>query len=79
MGRTTLIRSRLATGLGTFLMVWIAAQVWWLGVHWLHVLYFVLGLVELTQGLKYRKKSGYIRIKRGGHGNSMPTNIRRMR
>jgi hypothetical protein len=45
----------IAAGLGTFLMVWIAAQVWWMGVHWLHVLYFVLGLVELTLGLKYRR------------------------
>jgi hypothetical protein len=45
----------IAAGLGTFLMLWIAAQVWWMGVHWLHVLYFVLGLVELTLGLKYRR------------------------
>ena len=46
-----------AAGLGTFLIVWIAAQVWWMGVHWLHVLYFVLGLVELTLGLMFRKYS----------------------
>ena len=45
----------IAAGLGTFLMVWIAAQVWWMGVHWLHVLYFVLGLVELTLGLRLRR------------------------
>ncbi len=45
----------IAAGLGTFLMVWIAAQVWWMGVHWLHVLYFVLGLVELTLGLMFRR------------------------
>ena len=45
----------IAAGLGTFLVVWIAAQVWWMGVHWLHVLYFVLGLVELTLGLKLRR------------------------
>jgi hypothetical protein len=46
--------SEIAAGLGTFLLVWIAAQVWWIGGHWLHVLYFVLGLVELTQGLAIR-------------------------
>ena len=44
-----------AAGLGTFLMVWITAQVWWMGVHWLHALYFVLGLVELTLGLMFRR------------------------
>jgi len=47
----------IAAGLGTFLILWIAAQVWWMGVHWLHVLYFVLGLVELTLGLMFRKFS----------------------
>jgi hypothetical protein len=45
----------IAAALGTFLMVWIAAQVWWMGVHWLHMLYFVLGLVELTLGLMSRR------------------------
>jgi len=45
----------IAAWLGTFLMVWIAAQVWWMGAHWLHVLYFVLGLVELTLGLVFRR------------------------
>jgi len=59
----------IAAGLGTFLIVWIAAQVWWMGVHWLHVLYFVLGLVELTLGLKYRRNretSGYTEEAHGG-------------
>ena len=45
----------IAAGLGAFLVFWIAAQVWWMGVHWLHVLYFVLGVVELTLGLKLRR------------------------
>jgi hypothetical protein len=45
----------IAAGLGTFLMVWIAAQVWWMGPHWLHVIYFVLGLVELILGLMFRR------------------------
>jgi hypothetical protein len=58
-GIASFIRHRfageIAAGLGTFLMVWIAAQIWWMGVHWLHVLYFVLGLVELTLGLMFRR------------------------
>jgi len=48
------LAGEIAAGLGTFLVLWIAAQVWWMGVHWLHMLYFVAGLVELTLGLKYR-------------------------
>jgi len=48
----------IAAGLGTFLVLWIAAQVWWMGVHWLHMLYFVAGIVELTLGLKYRRNQG---------------------
>jgi hypothetical protein len=48
----------IAAGLGAFLIVWIAAQVWWMGVHWLHVLYFVLGLVELVLGLVFRRHRG---------------------
>ena len=44
----------IATGLGIFLMAWIAVQVWWMGVHWLHVLYFILGFVELMLGLMFR-------------------------
>ncbi|MEZ4516650.1 MAG: hypothetical protein R3C44_07360 [Chloroflexota bacterium] len=41
-----------AIGLGAFLMVWIVMQVWWLGppIHWLQVLYFVLGAAELGLG-----------------------------
>jgi hypothetical protein len=31
-------------GLGVFLMLWIVAQVWWIGLsHWLQPLYFGLG------------------------------------
>ena len=48
----------IAAGLGTFLVLWIAVQVWWMGVHWLHMLYFVAGIVELTLGLKYRANQG---------------------
>lgn len=45
----------IAVLLGAFLMGWIAAQVWWMGLHWLHVLYFGLGLAELILGLSLRK------------------------
>ena len=39
------------TALGAFLIAWIAAQVWWLGlVHWLQPLYFGLGAAELALG-----------------------------
>ena len=42
----------LGAALGTFLMLWIVAQVWWIGlVHWLQPLYFVLGGLELALGL----------------------------
>ena len=50
------LAGEIAAGLGTFLVLWIAAQVWWMGVHWLHVLYFLLGLVELMLGLDYRRR-----------------------
>ncbi len=46
----------LAIGLGTFLIIWIVAQVWWMGVHWLHFLYIILGIVELVLGSMLRKK-----------------------
>jgi hypothetical protein len=45
----------IAVGLGTFLILWIVIQVWWLGIHWLHFLYFGLGIVELVLGLMLRK------------------------
>lgn len=41
----------LATGLGIFLMLWIVLQVWWIGFSWVHLLYFVLGLIEARLGL----------------------------
>jgi hypothetical protein len=46
---------KMAIGLGTFLILWIAAQVWWMGLHWLHIVYVVLGIVELVLGLMLRK------------------------
>ncbi len=46
----------IAIGLGTFLIIWIVAQVWWMGVHWLHFLYIIFGIAELVLGLMLRKK-----------------------
>ena len=45
----------IAVGLGTFLIIWIVAQAWWIGVHWLHFLYVSFGIVELVLGLMFRK------------------------
>lgn len=47
--------SEVAVGLGTFLIFWIVAQVLWIGVHWLHILYIIFGIVELVLGLMWRK------------------------
>jgi hypothetical protein len=59
-GAASLLRYRyageIAVGLGTFLIIWIVAQVWWMGVHWLHFLYIILGNVELVLGSMLRKK-----------------------
>ena len=41
---------------GAFLMVWITAQVWWIGLTiWLQPLFFCFGIVELALGLLLRK------------------------
>lgn len=40
----------LAMALGMFLIMWIAVQVYWMEVHWLHVLYFALGILEVALG-----------------------------
>ena len=41
-----------AIGLGLFLVAWIVIQVYWVGgIHWLHVLFFGLGVVELFLGV----------------------------
>ncbi len=43
---------QIAAALGAFLMMWIVAQVWWIGLsHWLQPLYFGFGAVELALGL----------------------------
>ena len=42
----------IAVALGLFLTLWIVIQVYWIGgIHWLHILYFVLGVLELMLGL----------------------------
>jgi len=59
-GLLTLRRFRLAgeiaIALGIFLMLWIMSQVvWFQGIFWLHVVYFIFGAVELWLGLKLRR------------------------
>lgn len=46
---------QLALALGAFLVAWIAVQVCWMEIHWLHVLYFGLGVLELALGWWVRK------------------------
>jgi hypothetical protein len=42
---------------GSFLVIWITAQVWWIGLTvWLQPLFFGLGAVELALGLLLLKK-----------------------
>jgi hypothetical protein len=59
-GAATFLRYRyageIAVILGAFLILWIVAQVWWIGLaHWLQPLYFVFGGVELALGLMLRR------------------------
>lgn len=44
----------IAVGLGAFLIFWIISQVLWLGIHWLHFPYMIIGIVELVLGLKLK-------------------------
>jgi len=43
-----------AIGLGTSLIIWLLAQFYWIGFHWLQAVYFVLGTVEFILGLQIR-------------------------
>lgn len=45
----------MALALGVFLVAWIAVQVYWMEIHWLHVLYLGLGILEAALGLSVRK------------------------
>ena len=49
----------IAMGLGAFMIVWIFAEIWWLGSHWLMYLYLSLGIVEIMLGLNLRKTVHY--------------------
>lgn len=40
----------LAMALGVFLTMWITVQVYWMEPHWLHALYFALGVLEAALG-----------------------------
>jgi hypothetical protein len=56
---------KIAAVLGAFLMIWILAQVWWIGLTiWLQPLFFGSGMVELALGLLL------LRIERWSKANS---------
>ncbi|MCA9937195.1 MAG: hypothetical protein KC418_01025 [Anaerolineales bacterium] len=62
-GMLTLRRHRYAAeaamALGGLLMLWIVAQVWWIGLsHWLQPVYFAFGVVELSLGQRMGKLRG---------------------
>ena len=44
-----------AMALGAFLVLWIVVQVYWMEPHWLHVLYFCLGVLEVVLGWTARR------------------------
>ena len=47
-----------AMALGVFLVTWIALQVYWFaGIHWLHAMYFGLGLLEFVLGRTLRNEA----------------------
>lgn len=59
-GVLTLKRHRYAgemsMALGIFLVAWIGVQSFWIqSIHWLHVLFFFLGLAEILDGNRLRK------------------------
>jgi hypothetical protein len=52
------LAGEIAAALGIFLMAWIVAQVWWIGLGlWVQQLYFVLGAAELVLGLILQRTS----------------------
>ena len=52
----------IAVALGAFLIAWILVQVSWMAPHWLHALYFALGILEVALGWTVRKNL----LRRGG-------------
>jgi len=53
--KRTKLTDLVAIGLGTFLIVWILVQFYWIGFHWLQAVYFILGIVEVVLGLRIRR------------------------
>ena len=48
--------AEIAMVLGAFLVAWLIMQVYWIQTfHWLHALYFVLGITEIFLGWLFRK------------------------
>ncbi len=48
--------AEIALALGAFLVAWITIQVYWIqSIHWLHSLYFCIGILELALGWFLRK------------------------
>ncbi len=47
----------MGVALGAFLVAWIAVQVYWMEPHWLHALYFGLGILEAALGWSVRKST----------------------
>jgi len=50
--------AKIAVGLGVFLVAWILIQIWWVGVHWLHLMYGCLGIIELVLGVVAKGLNG---------------------
>ena len=49
---------KMAMALGAFLVAWIVIQVYWVGgIHWLHLFYFILGLLEFALGWSVKKNA----------------------
>ena len=48
-----------AMALGGLLMLWIVAQVWWIGLsHWFQPVYFAFGVIELSLGRQVKGAGG---------------------
>ncbi len=51
------LAGEIAIALGIFLVLWIMSQVvWFQAIFWLHVVYFIIGAVEVWLGLRFRKE-----------------------
>ncbi|NQV14984.1 hypothetical protein HQ531_05945 [bacterium] len=45
----------IAMALGSFLMIWILAQVYWMGLFWLHILYILCSFTEFGLAIALRQ------------------------